>query len=369
MKKIFAMLIAVAVLLSLAVIGVSADEGRYVYNHTGDPNLADPFNSSMRIGHDSPTTVTVQFQTDVSFSKVFFPKIWCKAHSEVTIEILSGEEVVASKTFEAYNEANGSGDIDNVEVDFGKTVPAGPYTLRASIPDDFYAFFCYGADPLSEEYLVFERGDSYFGLWTTDAGEGFVAIGSEVPGGETPSFQLHGASFDTIYVNDVMNFGKDDGAASTKLDEVGRTIDGSDGSVQTIRIRGWIGFESEIDVLGYQINGENTFGEFKVAPEAAVTDPANGGQYATRFDMTIDVSNLKGTNKIVAVAKLADGTIVKIDENVSANGAGTTPNTSFTYVGPADDNVQTGDMTVAMFAVIAVLALSAAVVFAKKRSF
>ena len=126
MKKIFAMLIAVAVLLSLAVIGVSADEGRYVYNHTGDPNLADPFNSSMRIGHDSPTTVTVQFQTDVSFSKVFFPKIWCKAHSEVTIEILSGEEVVASKTFEAYNEANGSGDIDNVEVDFGKTVPAGP---------------------------------------------------------------------------------------------------------------------------------------------------------------------------------------------------------------------------------------------------
>ncbi len=189
------------------------------------------------------------------------------------------------------------------------------------------------------------------------------------PETQPANYELHGASFDTIYVNDVMNFGQDDGAASDKLDGVGRTIDGSDGSVQTIRIRGWIGFESEIDELGYQINGKNTFGDYKVAPEAAVTDPANGGQYATRFDMTIDVSNLKGTNKIVAVAKLADGTIVKIDENVSANGAGTTPNTSFTYIGPADENAQTGDMTVAMFAVIAVLALGAAVVFAKKRAF
>ena len=185
----------------------------------------------------------------------------------------------------------------------------------------------------------------------------------------TPNYALHGASFDTIYVNDVMNFGKEDGKASEKLDEVGRKIDGSDGSVQTIRIRGWIGFETEIAELGYQINGKNTFGDYKVAPEAAVVDPTNGGQYATRFDMTIDVSNLKGTNKIVAVAKLADGTIVKIDENVKANGAGTTPNTSFTYVGPADENVQTGDMSVAMFAVLAVLALGAAVVFAKKRSF
>ncbi len=254
-------------------------------------------------------------------------------------------------------------------MDLGKTVPAGAYTLRASVPEGCYAFFCYGADPLSTDYIIFERGDSYFGIYTTDAGEGFVPLGSEIPGGETGSFQLHGASFDTIYVNDVMNFGQDDGAASDKLDGVGRTIDGSDGSVQTIRIRGWIGFESEIDELGYQINGKNTFGDYKVAPEAAVTDPANGGQYATRFDMTIDVSNLKGTNKIVAVAKLADGTIVKIDENVSANGAGTTPNTSFTYVGPAEENVTTGDMTVAMFAVLAVLALGAVAVFAKKRAF
>ncbi len=193
----------------------------------------------------------------------------------------------------------------------------------------------------------------------------------ESTGGEdTPAtYTLHGASFDTIFVNDVMNFGQGDGAASDKLDGVNRTVDGSDGSVQTIRLRGWIGFESEIDQLGYQINGKNTFGDYKVTPEAAVVDPANGGRYATRFDMTIDVSELKGTNAIVAVAKLADGTVVKIDENITANGAGTTPNTSFTYIGPADENAQTGDMTVAMFAVIAVLALGAAVVFAKKRSF
>jgi hypothetical protein len=213
------------------------------------------------------------------------------------------------------------------------------------------------------------NGDFWTGLGGIKVYGSYTLPPETQPETEPANFELHGASFDTIYVNDVMNFGQADGAASDKLDGVGRTIDGSDGSVQTIRLRGWIGFETEIAELGYQINGKNTFGDYKVAPEAAVTDPANGGQYATRFDMTIDVSNLKGTNKIVAVAKLADGTIVKIDENVSANGAGTTPNTSFTYVGPAEENVTTGDMTVAMFAVLAVLALGAVAVFAKKRAF
>ena len=220
-----------------------------------------------------------------------------------------------------------------------------------------------GTDTLGGQYWTGLGGIEVYGSYAV------TAPAETQPETEPANYQLHGASFDTIYVNDVMNFGQPDGAASDKLDGVGRKVDGSDGSVQTIRLRGWIGFETEIAELGYQINGRNYFGDYKVAPEAAVTDPANGGQYATRFDMTIDVSNLKGTNKIVAVAKLADGTIVKIDENVSANGAGTTPNTSFTYVGPADENAQTGDFSVAMFAVIAVLAMGAAVVFAKKRTF
>ncbi|MBR7062121.1 MAG: LPXTG cell wall anchor domain-containing protein, partial [Clostridia bacterium] len=76
--------------------------------------------------------------------------------------------------------------------------------------------------------------------------------------------------------------------------------------------------------------------------------------------------------------KLADGTVVKIDESVKHNGEGTTPNTSFTFIGVPDDTQpttggeevpKTGDATVAMFAVLAVLAMGAVVVFAKKRSF
>jgi hypothetical protein len=268
----------------------------------------------------------------------------------------------------AYGEELDHADNATLVLNLDKDIPAGDYlAVIESIGEKPIGFWCNttSAGEATGVYLNGAETTKYPGMKYR-----LLVLESEPETtGETADFQLHGASFDTIYVNDVMNFGQADGAASDKLDGVGRTIDGSDGSVQTIRIRGWIGFETEIDQLGYQINGKNTFGDYKVAPEAAVTDPANGGQYATRFDMTIDVSELKGTNKIVAVAKLADGTIVKIDENVSANGAGTTPNTSFTYIGPADENAQTGDMSVAMFAVLAVLALGAAVVFAKKRSF
>ena len=270
----------------------------------------------------------------------------------------------------AYAEELDHADNATLVLTFDKDLPAGEYlAVVESIGENNIGFWCQSSSKgeVTEVFLNGAATNKYPGMKYR------LLIADEAPATEPETepanYELHGASFDTIYVNDVMNFGKEDGKASEKLDEVGRKIDGSDGSVQTIRIRGWIGFETEIAELGYQINGKNTFGDYKVAPEAAVVDPANGGQYATRFDMTIDVSNLKGTNKIVAVAKLADGTIVKIDENVSANGAGTTPNTSFTYVGPAEENVTTGDMTVAMFAVIAVLALGAVVVFSKKRAF
>ena len=183
MKKIIIMVLAVAVIATLAMTGASA-EGRYVWNHTGDANTADPFNDTTRVGHDSPLDATIRFKTDVSFSKILFPMVWCAPHSNVTVEVLKGEEVVASAEFEAFNESTNTGDVANVELDFGKKLAAGEYTLRLSVEEGFYAFFAYGAGQLSEDYIEYERGHAMFGLYTEDAGEGFVTFATEVGGGD-----------------------------------------------------------------------------------------------------------------------------------------------------------------------------------------
>ena len=190
------------------------------------------------------------------------------------------------------------------------------------------------------------------------------------PGDEPGTLStLHGASFDSFYVNDTLNFGGADGSASDVLDAHERKVDGSDGSVKTVRFRGWIGFEEELETFGYMINGKFTAGEFAADTEPAVTQDANGGRYAKRFDIIVPVADLTGSNEIKAAVKLVSGAIVAIDENVTANGAGTTPNTTLTYIGLAEQNVQTGDAGVAMFAVVLVAAMGAAVVLLKKKAF
>ena len=85
------------------------------------------------------------------------------------------------------------------------------------------------------------------------------------------------------------------------------------------------------------------------------------------------------------MARLAGGIVVELDGQEHEKVGGKTANTSFTYIGVPAENPgtepatqpatqpetvpQTGDAEVAMFAVIVVLALSAAVVFVKKKSF
>ena len=181
MKKIIIMMLAVAMIAIIAVTSVSAADGHYVWNHPGEGSYADdPFNDSTRVGHDSPLETTIRIKSDVSFSKILFPKIWATAHAVVKIEMISGETVVATKEFEMYNEQTGSGDVPDIEVDFGKALSAGEYTMAISVPEGFYAFFAYAADPLSDEYIEYENGHAVFGLYTTDNGEGFVTFATEV---------------------------------------------------------------------------------------------------------------------------------------------------------------------------------------------
>ncbi|MBP1588518.1 MAG: hypothetical protein ILO53_09000 [Clostridia bacterium] len=206
------------------------------------------------------------------------------------------------------------------------------------------------------------------------------------------------ASFDSFYTNrglegEELNFGKGDGVASDKLDSVNRTIDSSDGSVKNVSFRGWIGFEQELQGMGYKINNnEVVFVEgaldFNAPDIAAVQAKENGGAYAARFEIVVPTEGLTNTNTIVIVAK-AGGDLYEIDENAVASGDAKVPNTKITFIGIADDSSPvdgpvdgpvdnptddpvtpppTGDNGAAILAIVAVLALGA-VIFARKKVF
>ncbi|MBR5005538.1 MAG: LamG domain-containing protein [Clostridia bacterium] len=204
-------------------------------------------------------------------------------------------------------------------------------------------------------------------------------------------YTVKGSSFDTLIVNDVMNFnepsenGMIDGEASKKLDLHNRTVDGSDGSVTSLLVRGWIGFDKEIEQFGIKIGDQITYSdEYRAQTGQDVLNA--GGQYASRWQVSIDPSTLTGTNRIVVVVKLVNGIVVELDGQEHENGAGRTVNTSFTYIaasagedpgenpgGTEDPGTvvppSTGDATVSIFAIVVVLALCAALVMMKKRVF
>ncbi len=185
MKKLITLVLAIALIATLSITYVSAEEGHYVWNHTGDANTADPFTETTMIGYQSPLDATVRFKVDVSFSKILFPMVWAAPHAVITFELIKADKVVYTGEYEFYNEAAGSGDVANVELDFGKKLPAGEYTLRVSTGDvGLYAFFCFGDGQLSEDYIEYERGHMMFGLYTEDAGRGFVTFATEVAGGD-----------------------------------------------------------------------------------------------------------------------------------------------------------------------------------------
>ena len=125
-----------------------------------------------------------------------------------------------------------------------------------------------------------------------------------------------GVSFDTFYVNGEMYF--PDGGADAKLDEINNTLTFASASeLQNIALRGWIGFDQAIDQFGYYVdNYEFVFGEYKQATEDGVL--AAGGEFATRFQINVDLSALKGDDHFVGfVVKLADGTIVQLREDIT----------------------------------------------------
>ena len=126
-----------------------------------------------------------------------------------------------------------------------------------------------------------------------------------------------GHSFDTFYVNGEMFF-EADGGAGDKLTAIDNTISFELGEAHdSLALRGWIGFGQAIDQFGYFVdNYEFVFGEFRQDTEAGVL--AAGGENASRFQIVVPLTDLgEGPHMVGFVVKLADGTIVRLRENLN----------------------------------------------------
>ena len=121
-------------------------------------------------------------------------------------------------------------------------------------------------------------------------------------------------SYDTFFANGEMYFAQD-GQADVKLGLQDNTVAFADGAYcYSIALRGWIGFSQPIAQFGYFINdGEFVFAdEFKAPTEDAVLGA--GGQYASRFMITVPMGELGGgTYQVGFLAKLEDGTVVLLN--------------------------------------------------------
>ncbi|MBO4326454.1 MAG: LPXTG cell wall anchor domain-containing protein [Clostridia bacterium] len=258
---------------------------------------------------------------------------------------------LTNNTEELVGKMNGQGD----------DVTMTPYLvlpkMNAGNPDA--SKFEFNVDPFNF-YVIGEDGIADFYAVNPEDSEA-PATGEDEPR-DFSSESGDKLSYDQILVNgeEIAN-GNDAVIAAKKL------VDGSDGSIQTIALHGWFGnATSKIRSYGYMIDdGEPVYGDFAVAAGQDVIDA--GGE--SRYTVVVDVTGLQDgqTHKIQVVAELENGDVVILNRMESGKDRDVYVN----YKAPLTEEPQpqTGDATVIMLAVIAVLAMGAAVVFMKKRVF
>ena len=391
MKKIIALVITVAMLFTLAAVSAFAEEGRYVWNHTGS-FVDNPFEGTFRVGSDFPTTGTVAFETDVSFSKVFFPKIWATKNGELTFRLISrGGDELFKNSFVMYNEVFNSGDVSDVEVDLGKTVPAGKYTFEFSVPDGQYAFFARGEGPLPSTYIEPDRdGQIMFGLWTTDSGAGFVEISdvktvsiySGAAGELTPHDLLGGGSIAVIItvpegyaLAEVIGvksptWENKEGGSDAKAElyawtgDYDDTLDGDVLAAAEVKdhadnSNAVFTFDKQYAAGTYLVlftaTGEHNFGfwaDSEIEGDAAVFQNDAEVDWYPRINMKIVLDEGQGVS-------------IPVPDDQTGEQQGDQPGD----ITPQEPNTGTGDTSSVVFVVIAVLALCATVVLKKKRVF
>lgn len=305
--------------------------------------------------------------------------------SDVKVEVFAWNEDYATSiggTVLASCEVTGHPDNNNLVCELDKDVPAGTYLAVFSATGEKSIGFWCGTD-LGAADAIFVNGASNPNCpgmnyrlvvlpeeGNAGTGEGENENGEIVDFDSEKSFQI-GQSLDAILWNGGAINTPGDGKARANLDsylEADGTLDVAKYNGETIGFQGWVVFRKAIAQFGYMIGNTVVFDDsFTVQPEPGLA-AAVGGIFPNedcsgvlRFLITVPLANTEGKT-VVAVAKLADGTIVKLN-SASIHDRDTTVR----MTGP--ENAKTGDATVATFAVIAVLAMGAAVVFMKKKAF
>ena len=99
----------------------------------------------------------------------------------------------------------------------------------------------------------------------------------------------------------------------------------------TFAVSGWIGFDRPIDCFGFRIDGEEpVFGNFALYTEDNVK--SLGGDHALRFAIYVPLFDLNpGDHTLELLARLNDGTVVRLRHAVTLQMGGLIPDTSRPY--------------------------------------
>lgn len=122
------------------------------------------------------------------------------------------------------------------------------------------------------------------------------------------------STLDSIILNnEIVNFGLGDGSAASKLDSVDRIVDNTLGQYYVINLKGWTGFDKEIESYGYKIGKQKPVfdQEFFTPHEDAVG--AAGGEFARRFNIMIPIDELEGELSIVVAIRFVTGQVILMD--------------------------------------------------------
>ena len=169
-----------------------------------------------------------------------------------------------------------------------------------------------------------------------------------------------------------------------------RTFLNADGVIDQVNFAGymmkfwgWFAADQAIVKVGYAIDDEAFFNGMSYldpGPEAGIVKHLKDNlgfteeeaNYSRRYTVTLPFINYTGTHNVGVAVELADGTVLVLNDTVIPVSGAEESEVTTEYVTDTDDtpetNTPTGDVSMAMFAVIVVLA-AGAVVLMKRRAF
>lgn len=395
MKKLLAIIIALAVIASLAVIPAFADEATRVFTYEGGLTTG-PWtgNTDGRKNFHAAT-----FNAASDFVGIGLAQYWNSNGSNQPLVTYDVELFNYSTDYETTvkgtpvfkQTVNPTGDAaEGIYFDMGKTMPKGEYTLRFTVTSaEGYTVLPIGKNLYTNVRIEFSDDPFSFYVDFTDAGlstyfkklstageeilentmytgsgrdphnlaEGPIAILVDVPEGyalrevigiQSPTWGAHESGSDAIA--EVYKWTGDyDGTVAGDVLASGEVTNHADNSNAVYTLN------KDVPAGRYLVEFTQTGTEaigfwcFTSVNEEGAVCLKNGDDAGFWPDTHI---------KIVAVEQQDQGNTEDPGENQNP-GENQQP----------EEHVQTGDVTITLFAIVVVLALAAAVVFAKKRSF